>query len=121
MAAEVITPRLALRKLTVVRLRFGDPQHLAWLGVLRLRNRALEMIEQIGADECCRCDGRGWLPCDTCNSTGTCPHCTGDCGECFGSGEKDCSVCGGTGNAIISRDADPGEIEELIEKLEGRK
>lgn len=121
MAAEDMSPRRALEKLRAARLRFGDPQQIAWLNALRLRNRALEMIEQAGADECLRCDGRGWIPCEKCDATGICPHCGGDCGACAGSGEHECSVCGGTGRAIVSMDADPGEIEELIEKLEGRK
>jgi hypothetical protein len=109
---------MALEKLTEVRLRFGDPHHIALLGVLRLRARALELIKQIGADECVRCEGRGWLPCEICDSTGSCPHCGGDCGACAGAGLLDCSVCGGSGRAVVSMDADPSEIEELIEKLE---
>ncbi len=121
MSVQIMTPRLALEKLTAVRLRFGDPQHLAWLSVLRLRNRAMELVAQSGVKKCLRCDGRGWTPCETCDATGTCPHCGGDCGACEGSGEYECSVCGGTGRAIVSMDADPGELHELIEKLEERK
>ncbi len=121
MSVQIMTPRLALEKLTAVRLRFGDPQHLAWLGVLRSRNKALEMIEQIGADECALCNGEGVWDCKTCNGTGTCPECGGSCGACEGFGNRFCSVCGGTGRAIVSMDADPGEIRELIEKLEGKR
>lgn len=66
-----------------------------------------------GTQECFDCDGIGKVdqdPCSTCNGTGSCTHCGGECGQCDGKGIESlsgnrCKTCKGVGRIedVINR------------------
>lgn len=112
-----MTPRQARSKLLQSRLRFGDPQQIAMLNLLRMREQAMEMIRESKTVKCELCAGKGRLECQACSGRGSCEKCGRECDECHGCGYVFCSVCDGTGKAMVSMDARQDEIEDLVQSL----
>jgi hypothetical protein len=105
-------PRTALRDLLAKPLRFGDPDQIEAVFILRIAE------ELVGAPrECVDCDGEGVI--EAWEVDRECPHCGRECSYCSDDAEDEkCRTCKGEGMGTWTREEvyslRPDRILELL-------